>query len=783
MKRKRLLFAAIALVAGALNINAQEEDYTSYLQNADMSSKDGWTMVSHYLPNSDDLSVYEVQGDDSWGGPTGLDGYKCMESYAGWGRLEKSYYSMTQNITLPSGKYRAESNAFYRYGLNWNTNSSLSYAYFIATTPDANFKQIIPTLGNETDGKKRVTSGYANSMDEASSEFAAGNYKSTIEFALEGESEVTFGYEGTHVLKQSWFISGPIKLYRVGDFDYSAWDVQLANAVDAVSGKPLPTNAKAYVDGVIAQYNKTYTSVADYNTAIDVINRLATNINPLSTAYAAAKESYPIPTVAAQALAAAVTAADNAAYESIDDLNAQVDPLNAAVAEAKAWIEPYAAFNVAKTDIQALYDVKNYEELVEGAHEALGAALKAGDEAKTIDGLNTATGNLKAAGTEYAKNANPKGDAKFDLTFMLTNPDVTNFWDGTWGIQPDGWYNDQDGGNFQVMRNNRMGGEADEVFMEYWHWNPATSGFVLCQKVTLPEGAYQMTGRVGLQYDNNYGTTTNITFSANEVDGTQIQIGTLQDASVEFINSEEQEVTIGIKAHEGNQAQWIGINKIHLYKIAPKAFEVSENKTYDYTQSGAGDVELTRTIKEGLNSVVLPFQMSAEDIVTLGGEGAVAYTVAGINGTSLKLAKAESVQANVPFLLKATAAGSEYFFEDKTIVASEPVATVGVVQVVGTYEAITVPTMNCFVLSNGNFYSVNSEVSLKPTRAYIKINPTPEIPEGEVKVLTIDVEDATAIEAIESAIANTQVYDLSGRKVQSPTRGLYIANGKKILVK
>ena len=136
MKRKRLLFAAIALVAGALNINAQEEDYTSYLQNADMSSKDGWTMVSHFLPDSDDPSSYEVRGADSWGGPTGLDGYKCMESYAGWGRLEISYYSMTQNITLPSGKYRAESNAFYRYGLKWNVDPSKSYAYFIAETPE-----------------------------------------------------------------------------------------------------------------------------------------------------------------------------------------------------------------------------------------------------------------------------------------------------------------------------------------------------------------------------------------------------------------------------------------------------------------------------------------------------------------------------------------------------------------------------------------------------------------------------------------------------------------------
>lgn len=762
MKRKRLLFAAIALVAGALNINAQEEDYTSYLTNPDMSSKEGWTMTGN------------------WGGPEGQTGYMCLENYAGWGSLEQTSYSLTQNITLPSGKYRAESNAFYRYGLNWNTNPNLSYAYFIATTPEANFKQIIPTLGSASE---HVIANYANSMSEASQEFAAGNYKSTIEFALEGESEVTFGYEGTHVLKQSWFISGPIKLYRVGDFDYSAWDIQIANAVDAINSNTLPTNAKAYVDGVVAEYNKTYTSVAEYNEAIQALNDVADAIDPLATAYVAAKESYAIPAVAATALAAAVSTADNASYASIDDLNAQVEPLNAAVAEAKTWIEPYAAFLVAKTDIQALYDVEEYEELEDGAHDALGAALAAGDEAETVDALIAATSNLKTAGIEYAGKANPTGEAKFDLTFMLTNPDVTEYWDGTWGIQPEGWYEDQniDGDNFQVMQNGNMGLDG-EVFMEYWYWNAATSGYVLYQKVTLPEGAYQMTGRLAVNFDNQPGTVTNVTFSANDVDGTQIQAGTLQDASVEFINSTEQEVKIGMKAHEGNQARWMAINKIHLYKIAPKPFVISENEDYDNTQSGAGDVELTRNFKAGINTVVLPFQVTAEDIVTLGGEGAVAYTVTGIQGTSIRLAQAESVLANVPFFLKIENLQNTniFKFEGKTIVAGEPRVTVGEAQINGTYAAITVP-QESYILSGGKFYLVNSEVSLKPTRAYITIlEPAGEV---EAKSLNIDIEEATAINAIESEIANAKVYDLSGRMIQNPTRGLYIANGKKVLVK
>ena len=194
---------------------------------------------------------------------------------------------------------------------------------------------------------------------------------------------------------------------------------------------------------------------------------------------------------------------------------------------------------------------------------------------------------------------------------MLTNPDVTKFWNGTWHIQPEGWYNEQKGGNFQVMGNEDMG-PGGEVFMEYWSGTAASNGFVLCQKVNLPEGTYKMTGRTGIQqYDGN-GTTANVTFSANDIDGTQIPFGPLSDSEIEFVNASEQEVRIGLKAHSGNNARWMGINKIHLYKVQDKSFVIDEAEDY-VAQEGAGDVELKRTIKVGVNTLVLPFSMTQEE--------------------------------------------------------------------------------------------------------------------------------------------------------------------------
>ena len=43
--------------------------------------------------------------------------------------------------------------------------------------------------------------------------------------------------------------------------------------------------------------------------------------------------------------------------------------------------------------------------------------------------------------------------------------------------------------------------------------------------------------------------------------------------------------------------------------------------------------------------------------------------------------------------------------------------------------------------------------------------------------------DATGIKAAESVTERGVVYDLQGRRVAQPARGLYIENGKKVIIK
>lgn len=269
MRKFKLLMAACALIMGATAAWAEDVDYTSYITNANLSSTDGWTL--------------QATG-GSWSNVQGSSPSYVIEAYAGWGSLDLTAYSMKQNVTLPSGKYRAEGYAFYRYGVNADTDASKSYAKFVA----GDFNAPVVTLGGETlDG---TLTAYPNNTGEASAAFTNGYYKSQVEFAIESESTIEFGYEGTHVLKQSWFIAGPIKLYRTGDFDYTLYQSQLESLVSdakALQSSTMAASIKTALNSVISTYDgQTCSSVADYNTAYAALNAAIANANTSIASYA-----------------------------------------------------------------------------------------------------------------------------------------------------------------------------------------------------------------------------------------------------------------------------------------------------------------------------------------------------------------------------------------------------------------------------------------------------------------------------------------------------------------
>lgn len=382
------------------------------------------------------------------------------------------------------------------------------------------------------------------------------------------------------------------------------------------------------------------------------------------------------------------------------------------------------------------------------------------------------------------------GDQKIDLTYLLTNPDLSSgFTDEQKNV--DGWYTEQTGGNSQVKHisggTQIDGNESDWIF-EYWSQNPRSNDmFALYQKVMLPEGTYTIDcyALCNQSADANGEISPDVHgvyFYANNTQGSCVTTTRLTAQEVSFVNNTQQEVKIGLKTVTGNTYRWMGIGYMHLYKVPAQIFTINENSAWTPVD-GAGAVTLTRTIKEGVNTLVLPFSMTQAEVEEKFGAGSKIYVVDSYDAEkeNISFNTHDGISANLPCLLKATAAGTSYELADRTIVAGTPTASGTNVSMTGTYAAsLTVPNDN-YIINGGKIYLVNSAVTLANTRAYITTtSPNP------ARTLTISFDDDTTtgiatMEDGEIKVEMGTIYDITGRKVTTPAKGLYIINGKKVV--
>jgi hypothetical protein len=90
---------------------------------------------------------------------------------------------------------------------------------------------------------------------------------------------------------------------------------------------------------------------------------------------------------------------------------------------------------------------------------------------------------------------------------------------------------------------------------------------------------------------------------------------------------------------------------------------------------------------------------------------------------------------------------------------------------------------NCYVLANGQdgkgLYLAKTGLVLPANKAYLQLPAS-----SQTSAFRFVVGETTAIQGVATENANTSIYDLSGRRVFSTTKGgVYIQNGKKFIVK
>ena len=197
-----------------------------------------------------------------------------------------------------------------------------------------------------------------------------------------------------------------------------------------------------------------------------------------------------------------------------------------------------------------------------------------------------------------------------------------------------------------------------------------------------------------------------------------------------------------------------GQSDVYIYKLAAKT-------SYDATITSAGFATLYLDFAAAIPTGVTAYTaVAAEDAVTL---------------TEIE----DVIPANTAVVLEG-AAGT-YTFEEATTTAAAPANNL-----VGTLTATDWATVNdgkyIYVLGQKDgvvgFYKLSETGTIKANSAYLALDEDPA--SGSI---IIRKGDATAISLVQENEGEAVIYDLLGRRVSEPMRGIYIVNGKKMFIK
>ena len=242
------------------------------------------------------------------------------------------------------------------------------------------------------------------------------------------------------------------------------------------------------------------------------------------------------------------------------------------------------------------------------------------------------------------------------------------------------------------------------------------------------------------------------------------------------------------------------LTDLELKKAATTTIDTDENYT---PEAGLANVEMTRTIKVGYNTVCLPFDVTADQVTAAFGADSEVYNYSGDSESegSINLTftrnNERTISANVPVLVKVIE-GQESSTQTFNGVEIEVPGVGGAtdfgtnVDYVGVYTNTTMVAGDFFLATKNDIQQIfksNGTDTVKPFRAYFKVNEDPGETGGGVKLFIDD--EATGIDSLTPApspVGEGSIYNLAGQRLNKMQKGINIvkqgsakANGKKIL--
>ena len=169
--------------------------------------------------------------------------------------------------------------------------------------------------------------------------------------------------------------------------------------------------------------------------------------------------------------------------------------------------------------------------------------------------------------------------------------------------------------------------------------------------------------------------------------------------------------------------------------------------------------------------------------------GATVYNLQGVDSkttpTKAYLTEVDGgvIEAGKGYILKTTAASDVTATLDATNVATVVTANAGLTGVFISTKA----TADTYVLSGNTWLKVvaDNEPTIGANRAYMDLSAAVEVAEAPARafILSFGDSEATAISTVNALPTGNVIYNLNGIRVSNPVKGIYVRNGKKIIIK
>lgn len=446
---------------------------------------------------------------------------------------------------------------------------------------------------------------------------------------------------------------------------------------------------------------------------------------------------------------------DKSDKDKIDAAKTLLETRTTAFTDAKSNYDAYVAAKDVVYPTLA-YATTEKREALDGAQAAADAESASDADTKTAAILTAARQYYEShALAENVTGAENKTDLIFDPNFA----DVT-----VSGTTAGGWTFDQTGGNAQVTSSESFtDGSGNSSYSYFDYYNGSNNNQNIHQVISdLAPGRYLLTA-TGRGHNNFNGNLQlyvvgkgNVKIPAIGNTGGVFNLG-WNDASLEFYQTETANVTIGAKT-DNSKAQWWGVTRFRLVRLGDAAENVTVSAAGFATYVPSHDLNFSETSIK-------------------------AYKVKVTEKGVAKLTKVDNVPAGTPVLLHKEGGATENI----PMIASAGAVTENDL-VAGTGDAVATDggEYTNMILNDGEdgigFYFAAGQTVAK-NRAYLHIanSLAPAAASRMVMVFADETQGISAVGASESKAEG--YYNLSGQRVAQPTKGLYIVNGKKVIIK